>query len=465
MPIHHPPVQGSRPIARRLIANFGNPGDAAQAAADMSGRGFNAQAIGQDPDWNQFIDGHSALRHFVAVESVSESVLERAFKELSTLAAGYVYLEALPAAPPGAPTIFDQRTLFGAERGGVGVFVDPSVWRKAGGKGRNITIIDLEQGWNLHHRELRRPSGIQLLAGVNHAYRDHGTRTLGVLTGDHGPARAVGVRGLVPEARVGVVSLWHYGQPQKGGWEVPLVADLPLGILKAAQHLSPGDILLLEAQTTLVTPGKSVLKHVPVDVEPLVHAAIRELVDHHQIVVVQAAGNGGHDLDKSCVQLGDERWMPFRGQQDDTGAIMVGGSVWQHGAHHRRHPKSNYGRRVSCFSHATSVPSSSSDPLAKEHDGYTMRFSGTSAAAAVIAGVAGIVQSLVHEQTGGRRLTPRALRALLRDPAFSTGSVHPTVDRIGRQPDLERILGGLGQMLDGLESDALTGVVSVPGRE
>jgi hypothetical protein len=69
---------------------------------------------------------------------------------------------------------------------------------------------------------------------------------------------------------------------------------------------------------------------------------------------------------------------------------------------------------------------------------YTSSFNGTSAAAAIIAGAALVVQSLAKTHLG-RHLRPDELRNILSDPDRGTPPDSPDRMRIGVMPDLRRI--------------------------
>ena len=70
---------------------------------------------------------------------------------------------------------------------------------------------------------------------------------------------------------------------------------------------------------------------------------------------------------------------------------------------------------------------------------YTGSFGGTSSASPIIAGAALAVQGVV-EAAAGLRLSPAQMRAALTDPATSTPSNDPPVDRIGVLPNLRAII-------------------------
>ena len=134
----------------------------------------------------------------------------------------------------------------------------------------------------------------------------------------------------------------------------------------------------------------------------------------------------------------------------DSGAIVVGAARAEvQDGRHRRVASSNYGSRVDCYAWGEAVTA----PSSTAHAPYattacTGDFGETSAAAAIIAGVALIVQGVVAQAEPGRRVAPGRLREILGDPALGTGCVIAQ-GRIGVMPDLARILtpGVLGVTL------------------
>src|SRR6185295_11937957 len=196
----------------------------------------------------------------------------------------------------------------------------------------------------------------------------------------------------------------------------------------ALDPLQPGDILLLEVQR-----GR-----LPAELEEEDLCAIRLAVGLG-IIVIEAAGNGGFDLDAYSdpsngrnLRRGDLR---FR----DSGAILVGAA--RAGLPHNRAPFSNYGSRLDCFGWGEAVTTCGYGNLAGTGtaDSYTNSFSGTSSASPIIAGAAALLQSL-HETHTGMRLEPQAMREILADPTTGTHQGPNVPGNIGVMPDLKSIV-------------------------
>ena len=93
-------------------------------------------------------------------------------------------------------------------------------------------------------------------------------------------------------------------------------------MLDAVAVMAPGDVLLIESQYS--DEGPELVGFLPRDTQSDVFAAV-SLATALGIVVVEAAGNGGNDLDAYTLegvgQIFDSASDVFR----DSGAIMVGG--------------------------------------------------------------------------------------------------------------------------------------------
>jgi hypothetical protein len=77
-------------------------------------------------------------------------------------------------------------------------------------------------------------------------------------------------------------------------------------------------------------------------------------------------------------------------------------------------------------------------PPAGKNRSYTDSFDGTSAASAIIAGVAILTQEMTKKKTGGQHLLPEEMRALLSNWSNGTGVIGPK-GQIGVMPDLKVI--------------------------
>ena len=61
------------------------------------------------------------------------------------------------------------------------------MWPIGGGKGRGVTVCDIEGNWNYKHEDL--PAGIPLLGGTvipDLGWRNHGTAVLGEIVSQPG---------------------------------------------------------------------------------------------------------------------------------------------------------------------------------------------------------------------------------------------------------------------------------------
>ena len=149
------------------------------------------------------------------------------------------------------------------------------------------------------------------------------------------------------------------------------------------------------------------------------------------IVVVEAAGNGGHDLDNYINAKGRPI---FDRSIRDSGAIMVsaGSSVDRH-----RLAYMNHGKRIDCYAWGENIVTTTTNDAGESNTEYRTDFGSTSGASAIVAGAALIVQGIAQAVLG-RRFSPRELRALL--TANGTLSKTPATDKIGVMPNLLAII-------------------------
>jgi hypothetical protein len=104
-------------------------------------------------------------------------------------------------------------------------------WTQAGGRGRDIRIIDIEGAWRFSHEDLTQNQGGVVagtqIAGVD--CRNHGTAVLGEYSGD---TNSIGVLGISSDAVASAVSHGNLGSAG--------------AINQAATRLRAGDLMLLE---------------------------------------------------------------------------------------------------------------------------------------------------------------------------------------------------------------------------
>ena len=171
-----------------------------------------------------------------------------------------------------------------------------------GGDGAGIGFVDLEQGWNLNHRDLK-DAQITLISGVSWYDYPHGTSVLGeVLMVNN----TIGGIGIAPSAKGRVISLWRAESNP----------NTAAAIRHAAASMSFGDVLLLEVQETDPVGGTDFW---PAEILDVNYHEIRRATAAG-IVVVEAAGNGGHDLDNYINAKGRPI---FDRSNRDSGAIIV----------------------------------------------------------------------------------------------------------------------------------------------
>lgn len=323
------------------------------------------------------------------------------------------YASAVPL-PPELPLPGnyepDQGYLF-ASPGGMN---DAAVWEWIGGTGDRVAICDIEYSWNRNHGDLPGVTVIGPTPGDPFNNTDHGTAVLGeMISIPNGWGTTGGAHGAA--GRVA-------GAHTNGSYR------LNAAITAAAAALSPGDLILIEQQIWGPTGD-----YVPSEWVRSVYDAIRVAVGNG-IIVVEAAGNGGQNLDGGLFSVGNGGHWPFL-PQNDSGAIIVGAGVAPAGGLDRsRLGFSCYGSTVDLqgWGHLV-VTTGYGDRYSSEGGNllYTSNFGGTSSASPTVTNACAVVAS-VAEAVLGHPLTPAQVRDALR----ATGSPQqgPT-QNIGPRPD------------------------------
>lgn len=305
----------------------------------------------------------------------------------------------------------------------------PAAWGRAGGRGAGVSFADIEGAWNLRHEDIptERMEHVGGRTIRDRHWEAHGTAVVGVVAARDND---LGMIGIAPDVdRVLVSSIGRIG---------PAAA-----IARAQAALAPGDVLLIELHG--IGPRN---RFIPMEYWDDVYDAIRLATDRG-VIVIEAAGNGGEDLDHRTYR------GVFDRAQRDSGAIMVGaGAPARPGyADRSRLWFSNYGARVDVQGWGYKVATFDYGDLqdcsasGRKHDRtYTDEFAGTSSASPVVAGAAVALQGIYKAAHGGDVLPPRDMRDLLRRTGTpqTDGPEGPAAAQpIGPRPDLARAVESL----------------------
>jgi subtilase family protein len=323
-------------------------------------------------------------------------------------------------------------------------------WTRPGGRGAGVNIIDVEGDWNFSHEDLAVNLG-GLIGGTpagNLLWRNHGTAVIGEIGADQ---NVFGCTGIAAEARVRTVSVFGPSGGSAGA------------IRRAADALSPGDIMLIELHFPgpqfNFTDRNDQRGYIAAEWWPDNLAAIVYATAVRGVIVVEAAGNGAENLDDPIYDTRPADfpavWRnPFRTGNPQSGAIVVGAgapppgthgtTIW--GADRSRLDFSNFGARVDVQAWGREVTTTGYGDLGgtTEDQWYTNRFSGTSSASPIVVGALACLQGALRA-AGRPLLTPSTARTLLR----SIGSPQqdqpgrPATQRIGRRPDLRASMQSL----------------------
>ena len=382
-----------------------------QLAADVAA--IDRKTTRKQPDLNLFyrvqtpgpIDGEQLLSDLDALGVVEDA-----------------YPEGRPAPSPVTPNFTPQQGYAGAAPQGI----DASGTRAVpGANGSNVRIVDIEYAWNVNHEDLskaRLPGALIPRGTPANPFADdhHGTAVLGMLVGDD---NGIGVTGLVPGAGIGMANTYNTTGTNN-------VAD---AVNNARMALTPGDVILLEAQT--VGPnggcGASQVGCAPVEWNVGTYNAIVTAVNAG-IIVVEAAGNGTQNLN------GAEYGSPFPAGRADSGAIIVG-AAGNYGCNtpHTRLGYSNNGTRVDLHAFGECLVTTGYGTLLNDpgiNSDYANDFGGTSGASPQVTAAAASLSSLAQQQGDADGLSSREARTLL--AVGATPQVFGASGNIGPMPNL-----------------------------
>jgi hypothetical protein len=335
---------------------------------------------------------------------------------------------------PTTPSFVAGQGYRAAAPAGVGAM---SAARIPGARGAGVSIVDVEYQWVLDHEDVELDAGANIeTATIDDPFPgeqgSHGTAVLSIL---RGLSNGYGVLGLAPDAALFVAP----ANTVQHGYDPARAIDLALDVL------APGDVLLLEQQTWVCDGPLGPLEGYPPWFDAIANATAQG------VIVVEAAGNGGVDLDSAACG----GW--FDRSVRDSGAIVVGSG---NPADRSRLAHSAYGSRLDVQGWGTGVVSAGYGDLFDPGDlrqRYTAYFAGTSSASAIVAGAAASVQGAVLAH-GLPPLDPGEMRALL----AATGTPQSGADLIGPLPDIVAALGTLGIAAAPAPSCGLTGIECLP---
>jgi hypothetical protein len=298
-----------------------------------------------------------------------------------------------------------------------------AAWAAYGARGRGVRITNCEYSFNVAHEDLRNRVSQQPMLESYYIVPpkftdDHGTAVLGIL----GAAEnAYGMTGMVPDA-----SLRFYGEYSTvNGTDQYRAATVAAALATSL----PGDVVLLEMQTTGYGATDEDPRYVPAEYQSDVWTVVKTGTDTG-VHVVAAAGNGGPIVGED---LDSEPYAPYRAR-GDSGAILVGAAT-------RERAKmgwSTYGARVNVQGWGDFIVASLGYGDLQTYGGdhnqkYSAKFAGTSSASPIVTSAVAAIESIAR-LTIGRPLTPAEMRQLL----VSTGKPQTgdASKKIGPLPDV-----------------------------
>lgn len=335
-------------------------------------------------------------------------------------------------------------------------------WTRNGGRGDGVRVVDVEYDWVTDHEDF--PSSSALFWGGRpgcpyvRGGSEHGTAVMGIIAArDNGS----GVIGFASNARYGLSSVCRPADFARAAVVATFSGEnfigrshsyvVAIAIRVAASQLSPGDVLLIEQHTQGPSTGQSCndgncsqWEYVPVEYYQDAYDAI-ERATSDGVIVVEAAGNGGQNLD-----------MPvYSGRFDrHSGAILVGAS----GQGDRMAASyTSSSRRVDVFAWGSGVVTlgyggGTDLPFNNTSTSrfYISNFSGTSSASAIIAGAVTSLQG-VRRASGQLPLMPIDMRNLLvatGSPQLGSASER-AAQPIGVQPNLRAAIDRMSSVAAG----------------
>ncbi len=313
------------------------------------------------------------------------------------------------------------------------------IWSSNQNRGAGIKICDIEYAFNPDHTDLPTITVVgddpEDPFGSTH---DHGTAVFGEMASLN---NGVGTTGIAAESE------YYFA-----GAFINQEYVLETAIMHAVSALGAGDVILLEQQ--IEGPNSTGVNQeglVPVEWNESYYEAI-QLAVGQGIIVVEAAGNGGEDLDSPDYSTGNGGHYPFL-PGNGSGAIIVGaGAVGLQDVSRAKLWYSNYGACVSVQGNGEGIYTTGYGDLF-DIEGfnsiYTDNFGGTSGASPIVTGAVALLQSVYLEETGQLLSGNDILNILLLTGKPQVGSaMAPLSKHIGPLPDLQEAITYLLDHLD-----------------
>ncbi|TYB98792.1 S8 family serine peptidase [Micromonospora sp. WP24] len=300
-------------------------------------------------------------------------------------------------------------------------------------RGAGIKVADLEYDWNPFHEDLQLDWSSDLGGEAFPRYTgfadEHGTAVFGIMGGRD---NEYGVTGGVPDAQLYGISPNQRLANGRTSWS----PGPALAYLAANGNLRPGDVVLLEQQTS--SPLGST-RYAPLEWIPAVFDAIK-LLTGLGVTVGSTGGNGNTNSDDPMYTRDGIRW--FDPAVQHSGSIMVGAGS---STDHERLSFSNYGTRFDLQGWGHNITTTGSNGNlqggtnpANLNVRYTQSFGGTSGAGPVVTNAVVAIQSYL-KATGQEPWSGQEIVEVLRATGTPQGAT-TAGEQIGPLPNLEAAL-------------------------